>query len=189
MITKFNEFVILDTEFTAWEGSQYRNWSKPDEFREIVQISAIKIKNLDIVKSINIYITPTRNPLLSKYFTQLTGITNEYIQKHGIEFDEAMEQLYEFCGVSTPIYSYGNDWDVIEENLYLNKITAPKFVNWKPDWHDVCHFFMRYGINTKRYTSGTIYKITNKQYTPSVHNAIWDSLSIFIAIKYLLGVL
>ena len=37
-------FIIFDTEFTAWEGSQERKWSGENEFRELVQISAIRVK-------------------------------------------------------------------------------------------------------------------------------------------------
>ena len=34
--------VLLDTEYTTWEGAQDRNWSGLNEHREIVQIGAIK---------------------------------------------------------------------------------------------------------------------------------------------------
>ena len=46
-------FIIFDTEFTAWEGSMQRGWSGQNEHREIVQISAIRIKK----KKNNIAIT------------------------------------------------------------------------------------------------------------------------------------
>lgn len=37
-------FIIFDTEYTSWEGSQERNWNGENEFRELVQISAIRVK-------------------------------------------------------------------------------------------------------------------------------------------------
>ena len=37
-------FIILDTEYTSWKGSQERNWSRKNEYKELVQIAAIKIK-------------------------------------------------------------------------------------------------------------------------------------------------
>ena len=37
------KFVIYDTEFTSWKGSQERNWSKPNEYRELVAIGALLI--------------------------------------------------------------------------------------------------------------------------------------------------
>jgi len=36
-------FVVFDTEFTAWKGSRERNWSGPNEHREIVQIAAQQV--------------------------------------------------------------------------------------------------------------------------------------------------
>ena len=35
--------IIFDTEFTAWAGSQERDFSGPNEYRELVEIGAIKI--------------------------------------------------------------------------------------------------------------------------------------------------
>ena len=39
--------LIIDAEWTAWEGSMERNWSLENEYREIAQISAFKIYNLE----------------------------------------------------------------------------------------------------------------------------------------------
>ena len=36
----FGTVTIFDTEFTAWEGSQDRNWSEPWEAVELVEIGA-----------------------------------------------------------------------------------------------------------------------------------------------------
>ena len=37
------KFIIFDTEYTAWEGSQERNWSGDNEYMELVQIGALKV--------------------------------------------------------------------------------------------------------------------------------------------------
>ena len=39
-----NGFVLYDTEYTSWEGSLQRGWSRPDEHRELVQLSAIRVR-------------------------------------------------------------------------------------------------------------------------------------------------
>jgi len=46
-----DEFIIFDTEFTSWKGSQERNWkNSPDpnltEYKELVMIGAIKVKKI-----------------------------------------------------------------------------------------------------------------------------------------------
>ena len=56
--------LIIDAEWTSWEGSMERNWSLENEYREIVQISAIKIHNLETLhntKFFSIYIKPKIN--------------------------------------------------------------------------------------------------------------------------------
>ena len=62
-------FIIFDTEFTAWEGSQERKWKGVNEYRELVQISAIRVKKkgntIAITKKLNLYALPRINPMLS----------------------------------------------------------------------------------------------------------------------------
>lgn len=41
-----DEFIIFDTEYTAWEGSNERNWSEGWEEKELVKIAAMKVKKL-----------------------------------------------------------------------------------------------------------------------------------------------
>ena len=31
-------WIIIDTEYTSWKGSQERNWSNKYEYKELVQI-------------------------------------------------------------------------------------------------------------------------------------------------------
>jgi len=71
-----NEFIIFDTEFTSWKGSQERNWSGKNEYMELVQIGALKVKKgdnrLEIVEIFSIFVKPKINPILSQYFINLT---------------------------------------------------------------------------------------------------------------------
>ena len=84
------KFIIFDTEYTAWEGSQERNWSGVNEYMELVQIGALKVvktsRTIKIVKKFNIYIKPKKNPELSEYFINLTGITQNMVDKKAITF-------------------------------------------------------------------------------------------------------
>ena len=63
------EFVVFDTEFTAWEGSMQRQWSEPWEHREIIQIAAVKVQasstNVRITETFNELVLPVINPTLS----------------------------------------------------------------------------------------------------------------------------
>ena len=79
------EFILYDTEYTSWPDSQKNNWSDPNEYREIVQIGGLKISDGEVIDQLNIYIKPKKNPALSNYFTRLTGITQEKVEKYGLE--------------------------------------------------------------------------------------------------------
>jgi inhibitor of KinA sporulation pathway (predicted exonuclease) len=186
-------FIIFDTEFTAWEGSMEREWSGENEYTELVQISAFKIKkkgnNIAITKKLNIYILPRINRNLSNYFIELTGITQETIDKRGLPFKQAMAIFYRFCkdekDEKYPLYSMGNDYHIIKENLRLNSINKKsRFYKWEKKFHDITPFFSPY-IDTKLYSSGTLYRafkiIPNSKV--DVHNASWDCLSLFLSLK------
>lgn len=188
-------FIIFDTEFTAWEGSMERNWSGENEYRELVQISAFRIKKkgnkIAITKKLNLYILPRINRNLSEYFIKLTGITQEIIEERGIPFNQAMATFYRFCKNEKeqkyPMYSMGNDYGVIKENLKLNSINRrSRFYKWEKKFHDIAPLFSPY-VDTSLYTSGTLYKAFN--IVPNTHIAVhcasWDCLSLFLSLKKL----
>ena len=189
------KFIIFDTEYTAWEGSQERNWSGDDEYMELVQIGALKVIKTDttikVVKKFNIYIEPKKNPELSQYFINLTGITQNTIDKKAVSFNEAMKQFYNFCktknNVKLPMFSYGNDYDIIKYNLKLNSVNKKsRFFKWEKKFYDIKPIFDCY-VDTSKYTSGTIYKAFKiKKKITHVHNALWDCKSIFISLKNIL---
>ena len=99
-------FCLIDTEYTAWEGSQETKWSKDGEEKELIQLSALllrKCKNhIFIVDELNLFVKPKINPKLSNYITKLTGITNKKLFENGISFDEAMNKFYKF----TPFFVF-----------------------------------------------------------------------------------
>uniref|UniRef100_A0A6C0CQQ1 Exonuclease domain-containing protein n=1 Tax=viral metagenome TaxID=1070528 RepID=A0A6C0CQQ1_9ZZZZ len=191
-------FIIFDTEFTAWEGSQERSWSSENEHRELVQISAFKIKkkgnNIAITKKLNIYILPRINRNLSDYFIQLTGITQETLEQKGVTFKKGMEIFYRFCKdryeVKYPLYSMGNDYHVIKENLKLNSINKrSRFYKWEKKFHDITQFFSPY-VQTNLYSSGTLYQAFKivPNCKVDVHNASWDCLSLFLSLKKVISI-
>ena len=102
--------VVFDLEFTSWPGSNERNWSLPEEDREVVQIGAVKIdtsKGLREIDSFNILVRPLKNPLLSEYFINLTGITQKQVDNQGNSFPNALLHFMDFIG-KTPINILSN---------------------------------------------------------------------------------
>lgn len=186
-------FIIFDTEFTSWKGSQERNWKGENEHKELIQISALKIKKkgetIYISKKLNIYVLPRINKNLSEYFINLTGITQKTIDKKGIPFKKAIDLFYKFCKGKKEekykLYSMGNDYNVIKDNLKLNSINKKsRFYKWKKHFYDIKPLFSEL-VNINDYTSGTLYKAFDikPNYKSHVHNASWDCLSLFLSLK------
>ena len=94
------EFVIFDTEYTAWEGSRERNWSRPHEKRELIQIGAIKVARASgqyqEIGAFSVFIQPIFNPQLSRYVQDLTGILQSQVDAQGLNFKIALQQFFEF---------------------------------------------------------------------------------------------
>lgn len=179
-------FILFDTEYTAWEGSQARNWSYSWEHRELIYISALKVKNenntLIILDRFDYYIKPNINKILSDYIINLTGITQQLIDSAS-SILEVLEKFYDFSE-NLNLYSYGNDYYEIKENIILNKLD-PKFYDWSTNFYDIKIIYEKYNINTSNYSSGTVYKSLNiiPEKNVKIHDASWDTYSLFITLK------
>lgn len=166
------KIIIFDTEFTAWAGSEEHNWSRPNEYREIVQIGAISVDTKQFVEidHINLFIKPVKNQILSEYFSNLTGISQKDIDKNGISYKEAILKFSSWCGHYS-IYSFGGDEENIEENCEFAGIRFP--FN-KSRFHDIKDIFRNYGISVDQYDSGNIVEAFGKKAIFRNHNALND---------------
>lgn len=177
------EIVILDTEYTSWEGAMQRNWNGPNEYREIVQIAAIivNIKSLNEVDYCSILTTPKINNKLSPYFTNLTGISNEMLI-NSKPFLQGLKEYAQFVG-NRQVYACGDEGDIILENLKLNnnndfsELTNVK--NLRP-------WFCNNGLNAEKISSGELHKHLGIELDGHAHNALHDVRSILASIEYLI---
>jgi inhibitor of KinA sporulation pathway (predicted exonuclease) len=112
--------VLFDLEFTAWEGSLAGGWSRPGEWREVIQIGAVRLgpgPELAEQASFSCLVRPQRNPQLSDYITALTGITQHAVDAHGLAFPEALARFDVFIGDSDlPVCCNGGDDEVLADN-------------------------------------------------------------------------
>ena len=110
-------FVVYDLEYTSWEGAWARGWSGPGEYREIVQIGAVRVdagyRELDCL---SLLVRPRINPTLSAYFTDLTGITQAAVDNGGTDIVSALDRLLRFAAPDLTLLSNGADAAVIAEN-------------------------------------------------------------------------
>ena len=84
------DIYLLDTEFLSWSKKQSQNLEKRNSYEkpEIIQIF---IKNFyKNSTSLNIFVKPNKYKNYPYRISKLTGIKKNYLDKNGINFDEAL---------------------------------------------------------------------------------------------------
>lgn len=193
-------FVIFDTEYTTWKGCNEKGWHGFQK-REVVQIAALKVDEItfEVVEEFSIYIKPKVNPVLSDYFVDLTGLTNEFIDDNGVSFEEAYEKFVSFVSnLDCFSYAWGRpftnfaDGEVVNENLILLGLKS----NYNVKYKNVAAWFSdRYSeneVDIKLKNSGAIAKNLGieknlEKFNLDEHNAIYDCYSILEGIKFFKG--
>jgi inhibitor of KinA sporulation pathway (predicted exonuclease) len=134
-----HDFIIYDLEYTAWLDSKETSWSRPGEYREIVEIGAAHVvrdgKRLQVIQEYSQLVLPARNPILSDYFTALTGINQADIDSCGLPFPDSWKAFSEFADRADVRLSFGEDDEVLFENLILNgldyEIEKDSWINYR----------------------------------------------------------
>jgi len=176
--------VVFDLEITAWEGSLARSWSGPDEFMEVVQIGAVKIDAampMAELASFEVLVKPRKNPVLSDYFTKLTGISNADLMSDGIPFEEALNRFAEFIGDAGLVVSNGSDWCDLVQNADWAAMAWPfrddLFANIRPRLAEVL------GLPENLTVSSTLPQQLGHMAMPGAHTGLGDSRAIALAVR------
>lgn len=179
--------IILDLEFTAWEGSQEHGWSRPGEFREVVQIGALRVDSASLLVTgeFNQLVRPQRNPSLSDYFQDLTGITQTAVDDQGRPFADALDAFLDFCD-DHYVLSYGNDMVILGENLILQvpegrtpKRGLPPFINIRTYFNAVLPATVGLSSGRLAFALGLAARIDRE------HDALADCYSILETLRHL----
>lgn len=183
MLNLPSKFIILDSEYTAWEGSEERGWSGKGEYREIVQLAAIKVgaSRLQEIDSFNVYVKPAKNSKLSDYFINLTGITQAKVDVEGIGFEKAIEKFFAWRG-NLAVYCFGDDDVILQNNYELIGIKSPFS---RDSFVDIRKVFMANGIDARQYNSGAITKAFGVKPRHRGHNALADVRTILDGLRLL----
>jgi len=177
--------IIRDTEYTTREWAPERNWSWPNEFREIVHIWAIMvdIKTRQEISSFSIFIKPIKNPIVSDYFINLTKITQEEIDTQWKDFVTAVNEFVQWAGDTIELYAYGKDEIILAENCGLHNITLP-FIR-KSRFKNIVDVFLKNNIQATQYHSGTINQYFNIPNNETEHNALADARNVLHSLQEL----
>jgi len=149
-----NQVIIWDTEYTSWPGCQENGWdNEKGQYREIIQIGAVKFDTdkLEILDSFDKAIRPQINPQLSDYIKDLTGLSQERINKAD-SFESVLKEFIEWSQGLT-LYSYGNDLGVVQRNIELyHSDLDPK----KSRFKDIRKIFRQNDVPVDEWGSGDI---------------------------------
>src|ERR1700761_3759085 len=102
--------IVFDLEFTAWECSMASHWLRPGEFKEVVQIGAVRLDGgtFRILEEFDQLVRPRINGVPSPYFENLTGITTAELAKSGVDFADGYRRFLDFAG-DGPVCAFGHD--------------------------------------------------------------------------------
>ncbi|AKH86017.1 exonuclease [Streptomyces sp. CNQ-509] len=181
--------IVFDLEFTTWPGAPERDRSAPGELREIVQIGALRLDaDFAVTDEFETLVRPVVNPRLSPYFSELTGIDQETVDREGRAPAEALGDFLGFCAGHT-VLSYGNDMIVLGENVGWARARGER----------VAHGFLGNGFlnvrpwlntlapQTARVNSGRLWQALGlpRPAAGAEHSALFDCHSIAAALRHL----
>jgi inhibitor of KinA sporulation pathway (predicted exonuclease) len=176
--------IVFDLEFTAWECSMAGHWLKPGEFKEVVQIGAVRLDDdFQILDEFDVLVRPRINAALSPYFENLTGIGNARLAMLGVDFADAYRRFVKFAK-GTPIAAFGHDEWVLEENIRLYGLTDMPAL---PPFQDLRGWFAARKLDPRGLLSCDIAAKAGASFTGRAHNALDDARSIVAAMKMLAG--
>lgn len=177
--------VLYDLEYTAWEGSMARRWLEPGEFREVVQIGAVKVDavTLETIAEFNMLVRPRINKALSAYFEDLTGIANEMLAERGVDFREAYDRFVEFCNDDV-IVSFGRDDIVLVHNLALYGIHDVREL---PVHRNIVPWLNGNGVATKGFHSSDVARLCGADFHGHAHDALDDARSLLAGSRTLIA--
>ncbi|GAA2101647.1 hypothetical protein GCM10009801_75050 [Streptomyces albiaxialis] len=182
-------FVVFDLEFTSWPEALERDWGEPGQFREIVQIGALRLTaECAVVEEFETLVRPVVNPELSPYFTGLTGIGQEAVDRDGACPAEALGEFLGFCRDQT-VLSYGNDMVVLGENMGWVRSRGEQL---KHSFLDAAFLNIRPWLNavapdTATADSGRLWQALGlpRPMAGSEHSALFDCHSFAAALRHL----
>ncbi|MGH6870727.1 MAG: exonuclease domain-containing protein [Rhizomicrobium sp.] len=176
---------VFDLEFTAWPGSLARRWLGPGEFKELVQIGAVKLdaRTFAPLAEFEAVVRPRVNPVLSDYLVELTGVTNRALAERGVDFTDAYRAFVEFAAGGT-VCAFGRDDFVFAENIRLYGIAdapaLPPFVNVVPWLHEN-------GIDPLGFHACDVARLCGAEFSGREHDALEDARSVALGIKTLVA--
>lgn len=145
-------------------------------------------EDCSVIEEYETLVSPVVNPQLSPYFTELTGITQESVDRHGVPPAQALGEFLGFCRGQTTL-SYGNDMVVLGENIGWARARGEVL---KHSMLDAAFINIRPWVNTVAPTTahanvGRLWDVLDlpKPVAGQEHSALFDCYSFAAALAHL----
>jgi DNA polymerase III epsilon subunit-like protein len=180
-----NPVTVFDLEYTAWANSLRERWMAPGEFREVVQIGAVKLDGGSLAPrdELNLLVKPRINGVLSDFLVELTGVTNEAVAVRGLDIRDAYDRFVDFAEGGI-ICSFGRDDWVLEANLKLYGIGGARAL---PRHINIAPWLNANGIATKGFHACDIARLCGARFEGREHDALADAYSVAAGIAALIA--
>ena len=187
--------VVFDCEFLTAEGSPSRFWCGPyDPDPVVAQIGLVKIGlggDFPILDTVRAYVVPLNRQgyrhALDAFFTRLTGIAEDDIERDGVSLAQALEDAKAFAG-GAKLWSWGKDeFNMVAISCYVEGLTPPIPAT---QFGNACNLLLKAGMpyedikKTPSYRLATYYDVDHPKLIS--HDALDDALSIAYVLQHLL---
>lgn len=156
-----SEMVVFDIETSGLNN----------EFNDLIEFGAVKIKDLKIIDRIDFFIKPTKP--ISSYISSKTHITNEILEQQGIDLITGLNKIKEWIGNATLIAHNGINFDYRFLNKKLQQNNLPLITNPIIDTMQLSRY-----INSKaiQHNLGAISHLYHLEYNDDIaHRADFDA--------------
>ncbi|EOW9127777.1 3'-5' exonuclease [Vibrio cholerae] len=173
---KDNSIIIVDLEATCDEDERLISRTK----MEIIEIGAVKVRlhDFELVDKYQSFVRPMRNPILTDFCTNLTGITQQDVSS-ARTFYEVSEEFFNWCWkdcnalawCSWAMYDYYQLEQDCEHYFVDNELLCVEHLNLKNMYGDV-YKGKRRGLINALSEQGLDFEGSN-------HRALDDALNAF----------
>jgi inhibitor of KinA sporulation pathway (predicted exonuclease) len=177
MSTKRDHMLVIDLEATCWRGHPPKGM-----FSEIIEIgiAVVDNKTKDIIAKESLIIKPEYSEI-SKFCTELTTLTQEFVDSHGISFARACEILTDKYKSKKRIYaSWGNyDKKQMIKDCNKKKVDFP-FSDFHYNLEPLFSFAL--GID-KELSVGKALEYLNVEFSGVQHRGVDDAFNTALIVK------
>lgn len=130
---KLNEILFVDLELTCEDNQGRFVCNGNERFREVIEIGVVKVDNVKglIVDKETYLITNEREPI-TEFCTSLTGISQELIDKEGVNLGKASKQIVQrFGSLNKTWFAWGcGDYNAMVKNCERKNYRNPFSCNY-----------------------------------------------------------